>query len=59
MQKIKELDTQSFMNMDNKENVIHIGSLGVGKSNLAIGIGIKACEVWKKVLFTNASESNR
>jgi DNA replication protein DnaC len=54
MQKIKELASLSFMN--NNENIILIGPPGVGKSHLAVGIGIKACEVGKKVLFTNASD---
>lgn len=52
MQKIKELGTLQFMYK--RENIILIGPPGVGKSHIATGIGIKACEAGKKVLFTNA-----
>lgn len=54
MQKIKELSALEFM--DNKENIIFIGKTGVGKSHVATGIGIKACESGKTVLFENALE---
>lgn len=54
MQKIKELSTLQFM--EKKENVIFIGPPGVGKSHIATGLGIKACEAGKSVLFVNASE---
>lgn len=52
MQKIKELATLKFM--EQKENIIFIGKTGVGKSHIATGIGLKACEAGKKVLFVNA-----
>jgi DNA replication protein DnaC len=54
MQKVKDLATLRFM--DNNENIIFIGPPGVGKSHLAAGIGLRACEAGKKVLFTSASE---
>lgn len=54
MQKVKELGTLQFM--FKKENVILIGPPGVGKSHIATGIGIKACELGKKVLFINAAD---
>lgn len=54
MQKIKELSSLRFM--ENKENILLIGPPGVGKSHIATGIGIKACEKGFKVLFVNASE---
>jgi len=37
--------------MDNKENIILIGNPGVGKSHLAIALGIEACMRDKRVLF--------
>lgn len=52
LQKIKDLSTLKFI--DNKENIILIGPPGVGKSHIATGLGIKACEAGKKVLFVNA-----
>jgi len=53
-QKVKELGTLAFMN--NHENIIIIGPPGVGKSMIATGIGIRACEAGKRVLFINALE---
>lgn len=53
-QKIKELGTLMFMNKN--ENIIIIGPPGVGKSMIATGIGIKACNEGKHVLFINAAE---
>lgn len=47
--KIEELETLSFI--DKKENIILIGNPGVGKTHLAIGLGIKACLEGKSVLF--------
>ena len=54
MQKIKDLATLEFL--QKKENIILIGPPGVGKSHLATGLGLKACEVEKSVLFVNAIE---
>jgi DNA replication protein DnaC len=39
--KFEELETLKFI--DNKENVILIGTPGAGKSHYSIGLGIKAC----------------
>jgi len=52
MQKIKELSTLDFL-MKN-ENIILIGKPGSGKTHIATGIGLMACEAGKKVLFENA-----
>jgi len=52
MQKIKELSTLDFINQ--KENIIFIGKPGSGKTHVATGIGLKACEAGQKVLFENA-----
>lgn len=53
-QKIKELGTLSFM--ERNENIIIIGPPGVGKTMLATGIGINACNAGKTVMFINAKE---
>lgn len=53
-QKVKELGTLSFI--EQKENIIIIGPPGVGKSMIATGIGINACNVGKTVMFVNAKE---
>ncbi|MEW8963523.1 IS21-like element helper ATPase IstB [Paraclostridium dentum] len=52
--KIRDLETLSFIN--NKENVILIGPPGVGKSHIAISLGVLACQSGSKVLFTTAHE---
>jgi len=52
--KINELGQLDFL--DAHENVIIIGPPGVGKSMIATGIGIRACNAGKKVLFANAQE---
>jgi len=40
--------------IDNRENVVFIGSPGVGKTHLAIGLGLKAIEAGYKVSFNTA-----
>ena len=52
--KIDELGRLGFI--DARENVLIIGPPGVGKSMIATGIGIKACNAGKKVLFANAKD---
>lgn len=49
--KFEELETLKFIN--NKENVILIGTPGAGKSHYSIGLGIKACLYGKNVLFVS------
>ena len=49
--KFEELETLKFI--DNKENVILIGTPGAGKSHYSIGLGIKACMSGKNVLFVS------
>lgn len=53
-QKVKELGTLSFM--ERNENIIIIGPPGVGKSMIATGIGINACNAGKTVMYINAKE---
>lgn len=53
-QSISELTTMSFL--AKRENVIFIGSPGVGKTHLAIGLGVKACEQGVRTLFINCHE---
>lgn len=50
-QQIDEFATMSFL--DNQENIIFIGSPGVGKTHLSIGIGIEACRQGVRTLFIN------
>ena len=50
--KILDLATLSFM--DKSENLVFVGPPGVGKSHLAVSLGLKACESGKSVLFVNA-----
>ena len=42
--------------IENKENVIFLGPPGVGKTHLAIGLGIKACMQKYRVIFISASK---
>lgn len=43
-----------FSFVDNRANLIFIGPPGVGKTHLAIGIGLKAIDAGYKVLFSTA-----
>ncbi|MFT5043623.1 MAG: DNA replication protein DnaC [Porticoccaceae bacterium] len=43
-----------FSFIDNRHNIVFIGPAGVGKTHLAMGIGIKAIDAGYKVLFTTA-----
>jgi DNA replication protein DnaC len=52
--KLAELCNLRFI--DNKENVLLLGPPGVGKTHLAIGLGVKACECGYKVLFTTLND---
>lgn len=50
-QEFEVLEQLNFLN--NKENVILIGTPGAGKTHYAIGLGIKACIEGKRVLFAS------
>jgi len=45
-----------FTFIDNRENIVFIGPPGVGKTHLAIAIGVKAVEAGYRVLFSTALE---
>lgn len=49
--KFKELETLKFI--ENKENIILIGTPGAGKTHYSIGLGIKACMQGKSILFVS------
>ena len=49
--KFEELETLEFIN--NKENIILIGTPGAGKTHYAVALGIEACLAGKSVLFTS------
>lgn len=49
--KFEELETLKFI--ENKENLILIGTPGAGKTHYSIGLGIKACLYGKNVLFVS------
>jgi len=49
---IRELAELSFI--EKAENILFLGPPGVGKTHLAIALGLKACEARKRVLFTQA-----
>ena len=49
--KFEQLETLNFI--ENKENIILIGTPGSGKTHYSIGLGIKACLEGKSVLFVS------
>lgn len=51
---VLDLGHMSFLSKH--ENIIFIGNPGVGKSHLATGIGIEACEQGVRTLFINCQE---
>lgn len=51
--KLPELETLDFIHAG--QNVILGGSPGTGKTHIAIGLGIKACQAGHSVLFTTVS----
>ena len=54
---VRELASCQFIK--DKKNLILYGNPGRGKTHLAIGIGLKACEAGMSVLFKNAATLSR
>jgi DNA replication protein DnaC len=52
--KMEELSSLRFI--DNKENILFLGPPGIGKTHLATGLGVRACESGYKVLFTTLND---
>ncbi len=53
-QQIRELSALTFI--ERNENVVLLGPSGVGKTHLAIGLGLKAVQAKRKTRFTTAAE---
>src|SRR3954454_15161250 len=51
---IAHLGTLDFVTA--KDNVVFLGPPGTGKTHLAIGLGIRACQAGHRVLFATASQ---
>ena len=49
---MRELATGRYL--DHGDNILLLGPPGVGKTHLAVALGIKACEQGQRVLFTTA-----
>lgn len=49
---VRELATGRYL--DHGENVLLLGPPGVGKTHLAVALGMKACEQGRRVLFSTA-----
>lgn len=49
---VRELATGRYL--EHGENILWLGPPGVGKTHLAVALGMKACEQGRRVLFTTA-----
>jgi len=52
--RVRELASLSFL--DQSANVLFVGGPGVGKTHLAIALGLRACQARKAVLFAHAPD---
>jgi IstB-like ATP binding protein/Transposase len=53
--RVRELANLAFL--DHATNVLFIGGPGVGKTHLAISLGLKACAARRSVLFSSAADT--
>ncbi|WP_030870441.1 IS21-like element helper ATPase IstB [Streptomyces sp. NRRL S-37] len=53
-EQLAHLGTLDFI--DGKENVLFLGPPGTGKTHLAIGLGVRACQAGHRVAFATAAE---
>lgn len=53
-QQIQELSTLTFI--ERNENIVLLGPSGVGKTHIAIGLGLKAVQAKKKTRFITAAD---
>ena len=52
--RVRELASLSFL--EQAANALFVGGPGVGKTHLAIALGLRACQARKSVLFTHAPD---
>jgi len=52
--RVRELSSLSFL--DQAANVLFVGGPGVGKTHLAIALGLRACQARKSALFTHTPD---
>lgn len=53
---INEQEVRTLSFLERKENLLFYGPVGTGKTHLAIGLGVKACEMDLKVQFYTVSD---
>ena len=56
LNKEKILEFKNLRFIENKENILFVGSPGVGKTHLATAIGIEVAKSKKKTLFVNCND---